>query len=897
MMKKASIATAVFVVLAAVGTAPAVPYSVDSHTLHLYHFDGDGKDSVTVNPIDLVLDSGATATDAKLPGLGQALYTYEGTNRTNVNLPSALATTALAIRDFVGPDGAFTFEALVCPVFALGSIPNGMQIVSGEHNSTRGWQFRVVPAGDVQFINLTGTIQTMAVPLPRTGPHAYVPDKWFHVAVTYNGQPNTDGNMKFYWTALDAGVCEAVLLGSARMTANLNPAVTPNFVIGNDGRENNGRTENWEGWIDEVRISAIARAPSDMAPCPDTSSARLPSPADKATDVPAEVVLSWLPGAYARSHDVYLGPAAAEVSAAGRSNPMGTLVSQGQAQASYSAGRLPFGQTYYWRVDEVNAPPDSMIVKGSIWSFTIEPYSYPIPNVTATAASMSTPQMGPEKTVDGSGLAGDRHGTESTDMWLSSTSGPEGAWIQYSFDQAYKLDRMQIWNSNQLIESLLGFGTKAVTVEYSTEAGVWKTLGNFEFARAPGAADYIANTTVDLAGVVAQHVRLTIRSNWGGLTSQYGLSEVRFFHVPTAAREPSPVPGAIEVAPQVTLRWRAGREAGAHQVFLGTDPEALSLAATIQTPSYEADLSLDQTYSWRIVEVNEAKDPAAWTSEIWSFSTQKFLVVDDFESYTDDMDKGQAIFQTWIDGFEVQANGSIVGNNAAPFAERSVVQDGKQAMPLTYANTDGATYSEAERRFAEPQDWTRHGCQTLAVSFFGAPDNTGRMYLKIDNTKIPYGGQADDLRRAQWQAWNIDLAAGGANLKSVTKIAIGIDGAGAAGLLRFDSIVLYPSVGTMITPTDPGTTGLVAHYQLDGNAQDAAGGHHGTLSGAPQPFEAGKMGQALRVTDDLTYVLVPYAADLALNTFTVSVWGSISPTCPPSGASSGPVSRATTRSI
>jgi len=35
---------------------------------------------------------------------------------------------------------------------------------------------------------------------------------------------------------------------------------------------------------------------------------------------------------------------------------------------------------------------------------------------------------------------------------------------------------------------------------------------------------------------------------------------------------------------------------------------------------------------------------------------------------------------------------------------------------------------------------------------------------------------------------------------------------------------------------------------------------------------AGKFGQALHVTDDQTFILVPYAADLALNTFSVSVW-------------------------
>ena len=33
--------------------------------------------------------------------------------------------------------------------------------------------------------------------------------------------------------------------------------------------------------------------------------------------------------------------------------------------------------------------------KGNVWSFTVEPYSYPIANVTATASSFSL-NMGPE---------------------------------------------------------------------------------------------------------------------------------------------------------------------------------------------------------------------------------------------------------------------------------------------------------------------------------------------------------------------------------------------------------------------------------------------------------------------------------------------------------------------
>ena len=46
---------------------------------------------------------------------------------------------------------------------------------------------------------------------------------------------------------------------------------------------------------------------------------------------------------------------------------------------------------------------DGTIYKGDVWSFTAEPYGYPITSVTATASS-SQASMGPEKTIDGSGL-------------------------------------------------------------------------------------------------------------------------------------------------------------------------------------------------------------------------------------------------------------------------------------------------------------------------------------------------------------------------------------------------------------------------------------------------------------------------------------------------------------
>ena len=137
------------------------------------------------------------------------------------------------------------------------------------------------------------------------------------------------------------------------------------------------------------------------------NTAAAPIPADGATDVQRGATLSWTAGQYPSTHDVYFGTAFADVNSASRTNAKGVLASQGQADATFDPpGSLAYGQTYYWRIDEVNTSADGTIYKGGVWSFTVEPYGYPLTKVTATASS-SQPSMGPENTVNGSGMTGD----------------------------------------------------------------------------------------------------------------------------------------------------------------------------------------------------------------------------------------------------------------------------------------------------------------------------------------------------------------------------------------------------------------------------------------------------------------------------------------------------------
>ncbi len=480
------------------------------------------------------------------------------------------------------------------------------------------------------------------------------------------------------------------------------------------------------GTIDEVAVYSRALTEAEILSLTKgprvPGAADQPSPGDKATDVPRDSALAWVAGPYPGTHDVYLGTAFADVNTASRTDKKNALASQGQADAAFDPpGVLAYGQTYYWRIDEVNKSADGTIFKGDVWTFTVEPFGYPIKPVKATASSAQA-GMSPENTINGAGLTGDLHGIEPTTMWLSAGVKPN--WIQYEFDKVYKLDKLLVWNSNQLIESLLGFGAKTVTIETSLDGTTWTPLANVpEFGRAPGAADYAANTTVNFSGVQAKFVKLTIDATWGGFAPQAGLAEVRFSYIPVQARLPQPATAATGAAVSATLDWRPGREAASHQVYLGTDAGAVAKGTTptktVDTHGFTPDsLNFGTTYYWRVDEVNKA---VTYPGDVWSFTTQEYAVVDDFESYTDQA--GGEIFSAWIDGYATGLNGSTVGKDTATngtFGETTIIHGGKQSMPMAYNNTKTPNFSEAERTFSPAQDWTRNGAEDLVVYFRGS---------------------------------------------------------------------------------------------------------------------------------------------------------------------------------
>jgi hypothetical protein len=212
-------------------------------------------------------------------------------------------------------------------------------------------------------------------------------------------------------------------------------------------------------------------------------------------------------------------------------------------------------------------------------------------------------------------------------------------------------------------------------------------------------------------------------------------------------------------------------------------------------------LEADTTYHWRVDEVyngNPVKGP------VWSFTVGAYLLVDDFESYTDNDADGQAIWQTWVDGFGVADNGAQVGNLMPPYCEQTIVHSGAQSMPLFYVNEAGVTNSEGVLPLTSLRDWTTAGVGELSFWFRGDSANAAEpLYVAISNSAGAPGIIVnDDPEAALARGWTQMVtplqafADQGINLTNVDKLAIGLGSkagaaAGGSGTMFIDDIRLY----------------------------------------------------------------------------------------------------------
>jgi len=372
------------------------------------------------------------------------------------------------------------------------------------------------------------------------------------------------------------------------------------------------------------------------------------------------------------------------------------------------------------------------------------------------------------------------------------------------------------------------------------------------------------------------------------------------------ATEPYPADGAIDVSGEITLSWTSGKSADKHEVYFGTDINDVNnaditdttgiyrgsqdLDATSYTPT-EVPLQWDQTYYWRIDEVNEAEPTSLWKGNVWSFTTTNYVVVDDFEDY--DVGNNE-IWWSWKDGLGYAAHdnepaypgngtGSAVGDENSPsYMEETIVHSGSKSMPVSYDNST-AGLSEVNRTLNA--DWTQDDVLTLTLFYKGNLSNDAEpMYIALNGTVITHDNP-QAARASGWTQWDIllqDFADLGVDLTNINTMSIGFGNkanpvSGGSGYVLIDDIRLYRSLPVelepMPEPVDPGNANLVASYSFENNVQDGSdNGLDGTIRGNPA-FVEGIAGMALSFDGVNDYVdLGNNAAFDITEQITLSAW-------------------------
>jgi hypothetical protein len=505
-----------------------------------------------------------------------------------------------------------------------------------------------------------------------------------------------------------------------------------------------GTTYYWR--IDEVEADGVTKHKGDVwsffiSP----RKAYDPDPIDGAGLVATDVALSFAPGIGVKVHHVYFGESYADVEAGTPDTDKGPV-----AATNFVPGTLEFNKTYYWRVDEFDGVETH---KGDVWSFQTSPPGLgtvvleiwdniaggSVTDLTDDPrypgqpdSTQSITELSYDPAVDTDNYGGRIYG------WLyPPQTGDYTFWVASDNDSELLLSTNDDPENVALIASVDGWTGPNEWSKFPTQMSepVTLTAGSKYYVM----AIYVEGTGGDHCRVAWQGPSIEKRTIIAGdYLSPYE---------PVSAYGPNPGDGAVGVKRTPTLTWKPGIQATSHEIYFGTDEQAVR-NATMASPEYMGSQALgsesyepgklawESVYYWRVDEVNELNPDSPWTGNVWNFTSADFLIIDDFEDY--DADENQ-IWYSWHDGlgygseatppyYGGNSTGAAVGDETTPsYTEETIVHGGNQSMPLFYDNNKQgyANYSEAGLTLTDVRDWTEENVAELSLWFRGYPASVG----------------------------------------------------------------------------------------------------------------------------------------------------------------------------
>jgi hypothetical protein len=493
-------------------------------------------------------------------------------------------------------------------------------------------------------------------------------DIWYHTALTYDA--GTDMLILYLDGEVD---------GELRVTTGLEHRLGGPLTLGTfSGRDLLGK-------LDEVKIY-------DQALSQDEIKAEMkgagypyaydPSPEDGALHSDTWVTLSWKPGDFAVSHDVYMGDNLDDVNNGTtdtfRGNQTSLFYVAGFPGYAYPDGLIN-GTTYYWRIDEVNDANAASPWKGPVWSFTVPPKSAYSP-LPADGAEFIELNVQLKWTA---GFGAKLHYVvfgEDFDIVNNTAMGTINGTTNYN-PGPLELAKTYYWR----VDEFDGAAT------YKGEVWSFTTLGAVS---GPNPAD----------GAV--DIKPSVVLKWDA--------------------------GAVAASHDVYF----GADADAVKNATKASPEYKGPKALGEESYAPGKLTFNTAYYWRIDEVNGVNPDSPWAGNVWSFTTGDFFVIDDFEDY----DAGEnQIWYAWHDGlgygapgtadyFAGNGTGAAVGDETtASYTEETIVNSGDKSMPISYDNNKQgfAKYSQVEYTLTDQRDWTEQGVANLSLWFRGYPASVG----------------------------------------------------------------------------------------------------------------------------------------------------------------------------